>query len=59
MIKIINSLLFILKPVDTTVASTDSNYQELTNSTPSSLDIIKSLFWMTTAIFLAMLISSL
>jgi hypothetical protein len=59
MIKILNTIFFILKPVDTTVLSTESIDQELMHSNTTSLDIIKSLFWITTAIFLAILISSL
>lgn len=57
--KIINTIFYILKPADTSVASTETINQELIHSNATSLDIFKSLFWVTAAIFASILISSL
>ena len=59
MIKILNMIFEFLKPVDTSGSGAASIDQGLMTTTASSLDVIKSLFWITVAILASLLISSL
>ncbi len=57
--KILNAIYYILKPADTTISNLESNQGISFEPNASGLDIIKSLFWITAAILVSILISSL
>lgn len=57
--KIMDTISYFLKPVDTSGSGVSSVDLGLIHPTATLLDVLKSLFWMTAAIAASILISSL
>ncbi len=59
MAKLLNTIQFILKPVDSTISYSGQNKGISVKTNTSGSDIIKSIFWLTAAVLVSILISSL